>query len=93
MNIDPFTLIQKGDIVQLNDMGLGYFEPERYANVLFEVIETRIDEHEKNSCTLDNLGIVRQNCTCYRFFDLRQLGTDIILKDALFDELTLKEIR
>ena len=93
MNIDPFTLIQKGDIVQLNDMGLSYFEPERYANVDLEVINTRIDHYEKGECTKDNDGIERPNCTCYRFFDLRQIGTDIVLKDAMFNELTLKEIK
>lgn len=92
MNIDPFVLISKGDIVQLNEMGLGCFGDE-LRDILFEVDHTFIDEDEKKSCTLDNDGIERPNCTCYRFWNLRPLGTDRIIRHVIFDELILKEIK
>jgi hypothetical protein len=92
MNIDPFVLIQKGDIVELNSEGLSYFG-EEFAGKMLEVVETKIDEIEKKSCTHDNDGIERPNCTCYRDFNLRPLGTDKVIKWARFEEITLKEIR
>jgi hypothetical protein len=92
MNIDPFVLISEKDIVSLNDMGLSCFGDE-YKDILFEVDHTYIDDGEKHSCTLDNLGVERPNCTCYRFYNLRVLGQDKVIRSVMFDELILKEIK
>lgn len=91
MNVDPFTLIQKGDIVKINSLGLSYTGQDM-KGLKFKVVQTKIDEREMQECIEASEGVFNPNCTCYRGYDLQMIGQDKVIQDMRFDELILEEI-
>jgi hypothetical protein len=88
---DLYTLIQVGDIVTPSKIGLSYLGQE-YEGQAFEVIAHNPCFETKKDCQVET-GQSSKNCICWKYFSIKSLKNGEIIKDAIFDELNIVDLK
>lgn len=91
MEIHPYTLIQKYDLVKISDFN--YF-CESNKGEQFRVVAYIQDMNDRKGCLAVNYGdeSITKNCTCWQRYKLRNIRTGEVLKNVMFDEMSIIEL-